>query len=162
MILFLNFLVIFNAEIIHYKENGSRSTKTLFFNWKRKSTCSGDQSRVKSTWSNFSFNSREALKPLKVITENGDVVCLSKSFTSKITLLNDPKSQIRVQKVENMIKIRVGKRKSDSIRISLIEGSLKLDDSKLEKKNYKAITTEQLLEQNEVKKMLAKHTFPFS
>jgi UDP-N-acetylglucosamine:LPS N-acetylglucosamine transferase len=61
-----------------------------------------------------------------------------------------------------MIKIRVGRRKSDSIRISLIEGSLKLDNSKLEKKNYKAITTEQLLEQNEVKKMLAKHTFPFS
>jgi len=50
-----------------------------------------------------------------------------------------------------MIKIRVGRRKSDSIRISLIEGSLKLDDSKLEKKNYN-VTTEQLLEQNEVKR----------
>lgn len=61
-----------------------------------------------------------------------------------------------------MIKIRVGRRKSDSIRISLIKGSLKLDDSKLEKKSYNFVTTEQLLEQNEVKKMLAKHTFPFS
>ena len=61
-----------------------------------------------------------------------------------------------------MIKVRVGRRKSDSIRISLIEGLLKLDDSKLEKKNYNFVATEQLLEQNEVKKMLAKHTFLFS
>ena len=59
-----------------------------------------------------------------------------------------------------MIKIRVGRRKSDSIRISLIDGSLKLDKPKLEKKNNK-VTTEQLLEQNEVKKMLANMLFPF-
>jgi len=87
-------------------------------------------------------------------------VCLSQKFTSKITLLNDPRSEIRVQKVDNMIKIRVGKRKSDIVRISLIEGSLKVDNYKMKtgNNNLKMIS-EELPEQRQVKKMLAKHHF---